>query len=322
MQTFPIAIVIPTKGRADILAETLESIAGQTLAPDQVIVSATCAADLRATQPAIGNLEAIFGPAGLTLQRNVARSRLRPDVQLVFLLDDDLELAEDYLEQMADVFQTHPEVALLGGNLLANGEITRGEAKRLLACTPVQSPVNLEPARALYGCNMVVRADIFRRVPFDENLRLAGWLEDFDWSIRVGELGAIMICNAARAVHLKVDVNRTSGYRFGYAQVINPYYLYRKGTIPNFGEVIERHWIRLLTSNIAGLIRRDRQIDRFGRLRGNLRAFGDIAMGHPDPTRIELLETQSSPKRDHTTLGSGEPSSRNLSNNVDKVDTL
>ncbi|MDR3714094.1 MAG: hypothetical protein P4L51_14840, partial [Puia sp.] len=94
---------------------------------------------------------------------------------------------------------------------------------------------------------------------------------------------------AARAVHLKVNVSRSSGYRFGYAQVVNPYYLYRKGTIPRFGEVFARHWMRLLASNIAGLIRKDRQIDRFGRLRGNLRAFADIAMGHPDPTRIELL---------------------------------
>lgn len=289
MQAISIAVVIPTKGRAQVLAGTLESIARQTLAPDQVIVSATCVADVPATRPAIRNLQAIFGLAGLTLQRNAARSRLHSDVKLVFLLDDDLELAEDYLEQMADVFQTHPEVALAGGTLLANGDITRVDAERLLARTPVQCPANLEPARALYGCNMVVRAEIFRAVPFDENLRLVGWLEDFDWSVRVGKHGAVITCTAARAVHLKVNVSRSSGYRFGYAQVVNPYYLYRKGTIPRFGEVFARHWIRLLASNIAGLVSRDREVDRFGRLRGNLHGFADLCCGYSDPSRIELL---------------------------------
>lgn len=235
------------------------------------------------------NLEVILGPAGACVQRNAALPRLLTGASLVFLFDDDLELASDYVEQMVATFQCHPELGLLGGNLLANGGISRLEAKELLTSHRGAGLTDLRPARALYGCNMCVRADIFRRVSFDEKLKLVGWLEDFDWSVRAGEFGAIMSSNTAQAVHLRVPSGRTSEYQFGYAQVINPYYLYRKGTIPQFREVIKRHWIRLLASNFRGLVTSGQTAARSRRLFGNIRAFSDILRGRSDPAQVELI---------------------------------
>jgi GT2 family glycosyltransferase len=189
---------------------------------------------------------------------------------------------------MVEAFRVRPGLGLLGGNVVAEG-VTRAEAIRTLADGSSQGAEEVRPARALYGCSMCVRTDILRRVDFDENLRLVGWLEDFDWSVRAGRYGAIMCTTAARLVHLKTAQGRVSGYRFGYAQVVNPFYLYRKGTIPAFREVFERHWLRLIASNCAGIVRRDKGVDRWGRLRGNLRAFRDLCCGHADPARIEGL---------------------------------
>jgi GT2 family glycosyltransferase len=240
-------------------------------------------------RPSNLNLEFVLGPAGACIQRNTALSRLLTSVSLVFLLDDDLELASDYVEQMVDTFQHHSELGLLGGNLLANGGISRLEAKELLKLPRVAGLNHLRPARALYGCNMCVRADILRRVSFDEKLKLVGWLEDFDWSVRAGQFGTIMCSDAARVVHLRVMNGRTSEYQFGYAQVINPYYLYRKGTIPQFDEVMRRHWIRLLASNFLRLITPGQTVARCKRLLGNIRAFWDILRGRSDPAQVELI---------------------------------
>ena len=283
------SIIIPTRGRPAILEETLRSISEQTVVPNQVIISATTPADLPSMRPSNLNLEFVLGPAGACIQRNAALPRLLTSVSLVFLLDDDLELASDYVEQMIAIFQCHSEIGLLGGNLLANGDISRLDAKELLKFPRGTVSNTLSPARALYGCNMCVRADILRRVSFDEKLRLVSWLEDFDWSVRAGQFGTIMSSDAARAVHLRVPNSRASEYQFGYAQVINPYYLYRKGTIPQFGEVMRSHWIRLLTSNFIRLITPGQTATRWRRLLGNIRAFRDILRGRSDPTQIEFI---------------------------------
>lgn len=284
-----IAVIIATRGRPSILAETLASLDRQTLLPGQVILSASCAEDLPAAVPPSLPIEFLIGPAGSSVQRNAARSLLSQDAAIVFFFDDDIELAADYLEQVAQAFRSHPEIGLLGGELLANGRVTRSEAKSLLAGAPVRELPALLPCGSLYGCNMCVRADIFRAVAFDENLRLYGWLEDLDWSVRAGRYGAIMSCPAARAVHLAANSGRVSGYRFGYAQVMNPYYLCKKGTVLNFGEVLGRHWFRSLLANIGGFASLDRHEDRWGRLCGNLRAYWDICNGRSDPKRIELI---------------------------------
>ena len=283
-----IAVVLSTCQRSEVLAGTLASLARQTLKPDQVIISATSPSDLPALPSTMPEIQTVFGSVGLCFQRNRARTYLHEGVQLVFFLDDDVELARDYLEQMIRVFHKHPEVGLLGGNVIAEG-VTRTEAIQILAVVQPQNCDALHPVRSLYGCNMCVRTDIFLSVDFDENLRLMCWLEDFDWSVRAGMYGTTMYNSAALTVHLKVASGRVSGYRFGYAQVLNPFYLYRKGIITTIWEVLERHWIRLLISNLSRFILRDKKIDRIGRLRGNLRAFIDIACGRIDPRRVELL---------------------------------
>ncbi len=282
-----IAVVIPTLGRPTVLADTLASIARQTLKATQVIVSATSHEDLPVSIP--WGVETIVGATGSCVQRNAAKAKLRSDVDFVVLLDDDVELAPDYLEAVVEVMQKNPSIALLGGSVLAEG-VARQEAICILACEKRHDKERLANyCRALYGCSMSARAGVFRIVDFDENLRLMGWLEDFDWCVRAGRYGKIAHCPGAHLVHLKTPSGRGSDRKFGYAQVINPYYLYRKGSIPRFREVLERHWCRCLASNLAGFLRRDARIDRWGRLMGNIRGFEDVVCGRVEPQRIELV---------------------------------
>ncbi|MCX6595979.1 MAG: hypothetical protein NTV70_06395 [Acidobacteria bacterium] len=80
--------------------------------------------------------------------------------------------------------------------------------------------------------------------------------------------------------------SRGSGRRFGYAQVMNPNYLYRKGEMSAFPEVLLTHWLKSLASNLKGARLSD-PIDRWGRLAGNAEALCDVLPGQADPRRAE-----------------------------------
>jgi hypothetical protein len=73
----------------------------------------------------------------------------------------------------------------------------------------------------------------------------------------------------------------------GYSQIANPLYLVRKGTVPpRFAFNLA---LRNLVANAVKSPRPEPNVDRFGRLRGNLIALVDIARGRSHPRRaLEL----------------------------------
>ena len=63
--TSSIAIVIPTKGRPAVLADTLASISRQTMRPAQVVVSATGAEDIPSSAGDFSlGFQTVFGRGG------------------------------------------------------------------------------------------------------------------------------------------------------------------------------------------------------------------------------------------------------------------
>jgi hypothetical protein len=81
---------------------------------------------------------------------------------------------------------------------------------------------------------------------------------------------------------------RISGTRFGFSQVMNPYYLFRKREL-SFGTLLGFFWMRSLLSNVFNGARRGMLYDYRGRLKGNLLAFMSIARGRVEPERITEL---------------------------------
>ncbi len=156
----------------------------------------------------------------------------------------------------------------------------------------------LEPVYNAYGCNMVFRVSAIEAdaTRFDENLPLYGWQEDVDFCRRLARHGRIVRSATLRGVHLGNKRGRTSGLRFGYSQVANPLYLFRKGTV-GLG------WaLKLLSSNIAanivGSLKSQGLVDRRGRLKGNLIALVDLLRGRIDPLRtLRTLIARSVPNK-------------------------
>jgi GT2 family glycosyltransferase len=207
----------------------------------------------------------------------------------VTFLDDDVELAPDYLVKVRTFLASHPEVVLVNGRLLKNGNVTRAEAIAIIDKASSQSPdESFKHQEGAYGCNMTMRRDTLTRVQFDERLRSNGWLEDADFSLRCGQYGISATYHGCRLVHLMVVGGRVSGTRSGFSQIMNPYYLCRKRLIGR-RELVLRHWIPALRNNLVKLLLQDRRVDRLGRLRGNLTAFGLIMKGRCEPEYVERL---------------------------------
>jgi GT2 family glycosyltransferase len=281
-----IAIGIITMGRPEILAATIAALAGQTRPADRILVCATAAVDVAGLGP---GAEVSFAPPGTSLQRN-RLIHAAADCDILLFLDDDFLPEPDYLAVTLAAFAADPELAVSTGMLIADGAngpgLTLAAARALIAeAPPVGDPAPVAAYNG-YGCNMAIRLDLARRhaVRFDEDLRFYAWYEDLDFTRRLGRFGVIRRLPAARGVHLGVKSGRGSGRRLGYAQVINPIHLARKGSY---------HWNRALRSvarhlaiNFVRSFHPEPWIDRRGRLVGNLRAMVDLARGRIDPTRV------------------------------------
>ncbi len=285
-------IGIATRGRPAILAETIAELSRQTRAPDAILVAHVSAEDIGDLPERRPDIRFLTAPPGLPSQRNAILDATGADVLL--FLDDDFLPAPAYLEVLADVLQRHQECVVATGTVIADGAkgpgLSFAEARALIAADqPPEDPLAVTPHFNGYGCNMAVRMETVRRsgLRVDERLPLYAWYEDIDFTRALGRYGTILRLAGARGVHLGVKQARSPGRRLGYSQVVNPVYLARKGTFP------WRHAIpsvaRHVLINALRSLAPEPYVDRFGRLRGNLRGVLDLMLGRADPRRaLEL----------------------------------
>lgn len=124
-------------------------------------------------------------------------------------------------------------------------------------------------------------------IMFDERVALYEWYEDIDFTCRLGAFGRIVRLEAARGVHLGIKSGPVSGRRFGYPQVLNPVYLWRKRTYPASHAL--RTMLRHLAINAARSLWPEPYGDRRGRLIGNALAIVDLLEGQVQPEKVHDL---------------------------------
>jgi GT2 family glycosyltransferase len=287
-----IALGIATAGRPLILAETLREIAGQTHLPDKVFVCPAADSDFDAAGAASlpYPLRVVKSRRGLTAQRNAILDAAH-GFDIVVFFDDDFFAAPTYLAELERCFAADPTVVAISGHVIADGVKGPGlevNVARAVLASFVPAPGAAPPVdqHNAYGCNMSARLDPIckHRLRFDENLPLYGWLEDVDFCRQLASHGRIVKNARMIGVHLGFKGGRTSGVRFGYSQVANPLYMWRKGSTGLPWTL--RQMSRNLLANIGYLPRPEPWVDRRGRVRGNLLAFHDLIRGRLDPRRI------------------------------------
>jgi len=275
------SVIIASKGRPQVLGDTMTSLAGQDRTPDEIILSVSCNEDIEGLVLP-GAIKLLFETTGLTAQRNSGIRALDPRSKLVSFFDDDVELASDYCTTLVKFAEANPNLVGIGGGVVRDGA-TRQEARDALQVARHDPRQPILHCDSLYGCNMTFRRDAMAAERFDERLSLYGWLEDLDFSRAVARHGPLAIVTNLFIAHLRSTSGRMDHRRFGFAQVMNPWYLWRKGCITQ-RELWMTHLLRGIGANFKKLPIHPR--DRLLRLRGNLIALAMIARGRVEPEAI------------------------------------
>ncbi|XID92841.1 glycosyltransferase family 2 protein [Paenibacillaceae bacterium WGS1546] len=265
-----VSVIVATKDRAEELIRFLESLRNQTRQPDELIVvdgsegpeDERVRARLRSLSAAVAYVRS--DRIGSSVQRNIGLDRLHPSADLVCFFDDDVVLERNYLRVIEEAFR-RDETDRIGG---MNGFP--------LADGPRRNAPNREyelfEVPDLYGCNMSFRARLVRSLRFDEKLALYGWMEDWDFSMLVARTHKLVCCNQAYYDHLQSPNARVNGRKFGYMQIANRNYLYKKHRLFNKAEYA--YYASVLLKN---LVRSHRRAYR-ERCLGNLEALREMIL--------------------------------------------
>lgn len=290
-----VAVIICSVGRPVILHDTVCSIQRQRLAPSQILIVSPSLDHVLPETLTLPGVLFVSSSLGSTVQRNRGLQSVDRGTDLVAFLDDDMELCRSYLYEMSRLFLAHSDLVIACGTLLHDGGrnslITREQARRVCCEEDDRSQQSVSPSYVpldwAYGCNMIARWASVSEVRFDERLPLYAWLEDSDYGFRctIGRHGPVT-CVSAKGVHLGWRGGRTSGVRFGFSQIVNPLYLWRKAKVFPLRHIIIQYWLRCLAGNILGTLTRDPKWDRPGGLKGNLLGFKHLLSGSCDPSRI------------------------------------
>jgi GT2 family glycosyltransferase len=287
------AIVVSSVNRPVILHETISGIARQTISPSVVVLSLCdpqSVLDETAGRPLV---RVVQGSKGLTTQRN-AGLRALPPTEYVLFLDDDIELAPNYIESMQRLLDRDPGIVVASGVSAMDG-LRQGRAlareEAVAAVLNHRCENRIEKAEGAYGCNMFVRRSLLDTIRFDERLPLDSWLEDYDFSVRCRARGEVVWNLETCVAHIGAQrVTRERGVLVGYSQIANPYYLWQKGVIPSFGKLLGKFWLPALRVSLRGVLHGkppwNAILDYRGRMYGNARALADAGCFRLRPERI------------------------------------
>ena len=285
-----VGVCIATRGRPAEVARLVGRLRAQTLRPETIVIACVSRGDVGglADDDAV---KIVAGPAGLARQRNRALAALPDACEFAVFFDDDFWPRRDWLAEVVAAFRADPTLAGITGNVVADGilgpGLTYAEAERAVDGDPDARPTWRIDGHSPYGCNMAFRRSAIGGLHFDERLVLYGWLEDYDFGARVARSGRLIKLGSAIGAHLGIKGGRVSGRRLGYSQLMNPFYMRRKGTMSPRGAL--RQVLRNLCANAAKSLWPESYVDRRGRLIGNFIAIDDLLRGRCTPERAERL---------------------------------
>jgi len=272
----------------------LESLAKQSRLPDQVIVidEGESREDLASHFPQL-TLSVLGFPEGSTsAKRNRGTQAAGSDITLIGFMDDDVVLEPGALEAMLSFWETapadlggasfnwvnHPPLfasqlkslritSCLGLYASERGAVLRSGFHTLIGYVPETKCVRWLPAGAA-----VYPRHVLEEHPFDEWFEGYGYLEDLDFSYRIGKKYRLAVVAAARFCHYPAEAGRPNPFLFGKKEVVNRLYFVRKhqelssslcclallfrSIISLFLAVskLESTYLKRLAGNLAGLL--------------------------------------------------------------------
>ncbi len=304
-----ISAIIPTIGRAESLSLLLDSLAAQTLCPDEVIVADASdqeevadvvrSSDWSSRGLSVRHLR--IRPPNAVRQRRAAIKESRGEVLL--LLDDDVVLEPDCLEKMIDALHSDPEVVAVTAdfnNQTWSGPTTlwryylrwgcglaEGQWQGRVIGPLLRFGYNPVPDRAvamewLGAGNSLIKRSAYDSVGgfSDFFLHRCTMNEDVDLGLKLCRVGRILFCPTARMSHHHAPGGRVSVAVAAEDDLYNRFLVLRltcgRSAASANGLVVLYFLIETL-SNSVGCARRLRSNGFGGRLWGRLRAMFRIA---------------------------------------------
>jgi cellulose synthase/poly-beta-1,6-N-acetylglucosamine synthase-like glycosyltransferase len=208
-----ITVVVPTKDRAELLAQTLRSVREQTLVPARIIVADDGSTDRTESVVAAAGAERLHNPRGDWGPATARNAALREvSSEFVAFLDSDDLLFPHALEALAARLAAEPQAPFAyGRGLSARREESGWTVEGLIQTDPDELR---DPLCALFSRNSVpssgalVRTASLRKVGgYDENVT---WAEDHHLWVRLALGGAPAYSQELVCVHRRHQGNRHS----------------------------------------------------------------------------------------------------------------
>ncbi|HYA35273.1 MAG TPA: glycosyltransferase family 2 protein [Candidatus Binataceae bacterium] len=213
-----LSVIIATHAREASLAGLLESLAPQLNSDREILIADNGTLAPSPVPSDVPILAHIHDPRpGKCRVQNAAIARSSGEIKI--FLDDDLTVAADYLDRVAEFFAMHPEFAAMKGRIIAAEDpIAKAGAMWPYVDLPISDHGSaVVEVRGVLGANMAFRADALADVgAFDERLGpgACGHEEETEMSARLRRHGfRIGYCPGALVYH-EVDPARANRERY------------------------------------------------------------------------------------------------------------
>lgn len=246
-----IAFVIATKDRPEDLENLLKSLVTQTLLPAQVIVVDGGARSVKNLLKDYSNLNIkylrVLQPS-LTRQRNAGVKAVDKNIPLIGFLDDDAVLEKDSIENMIDFWsKVEKDVGGASFNFINHPPVHASSLKYSFISSKLDLYSNEKGKVSKSGFHTMIgkvdktiftewifagasvwRREVLKKYWFDEWFKGYSYLEDLDFSYRVGKKWKLAVVADSRFYHYQASGGRESGFQFGKREVMNRIYFVKK----------------------------------------------------------------------------------------------
>jgi GT2 family glycosyltransferase len=286
-----IAFVIATKDRPMELRRALKSLELQSCLPHQVIVVDGGEQGVNVVTLEYPTLNITYlrcQPPSAVKQRNLGIEKANPEVGLIGFLDDDVELEKHALERICHFWETasdnvagaafnmgnHPPLYAsrlkslllterLGIYSKAQGVVLPSGFQTMIGNISKNSYVKWLPTGAVTW-----RKNVLDEYQYDEWFSGYSYLEDLDFSYRVGKKHRLAVVADARYYHYPSSNGRDTDCFFGMREVSNRVYFVKKYSELSLSKCYLALLIRMLLSVIQALS--ERRLSYLKRAWGNI----------------------------------------------------
>lgn len=307
-----ISVIIATMNRSDDLRVALQSIAKQKLMPLEVLVidqsgderTRQLVEGFKTSDPSLSGCLHYFYQEEKSLVKARNRGISLAKGELLSFLDDDVELFDDYYEQVADFLKANPDVGALSGNTLSTDDFHgfnwrfRTVIMRLfllsdwnghLTCSGFGHPIyerkigRVIDVELLPGCNMNYLAKTISGEKFDEWFTGYSYREDVDFSYRISKKTRAVMIPTAKLYHYFSKNNRMDFDRLRRMEAKNNRYIFNKFKRKNFVSLIFFCYslLGVVMVDFFEFLRSLNQI-KYNKFKASLSAFIEI-LGRAEP---------------------------------------